>query len=329
MEEYHIDGFRFDLMGIHDIETMNAVREVADATGEQILIYGEGWAAGGSPFPEDKRAVKRLTRSLNGIGAFSDDIRDGIKGHWADHHDRGFVSGKRGMEESLKFGIVGSCQHPEIDYNKVNYSGEPWALQPWQAINYVACHDDLCLLDKLKVSAIDANEEQLGKMHRLANAIVFTSQGIPFLHSGAELLRSKQGDHNSYKSGDGINQIDWNLKAAQTEHFDFYRGLIALRKAHPAFRLGDAAKVAEYLTFGKADKDLFLSFSLKNSAGGDDWAEINVYYNGNKGSVEVPVAGEGWKVVLFEDRVDEEGLFEVTGKNVNVPGKSTLIIAKD
>lgn len=329
IEEYHIDGFRFDLMGIHDIETMNLVRKVADETGKDILIFGEGWAAGGSPLPEEQRAVKRLTRQLDRIGAFSDDIRDGIKGHWADHHDRGFVSGKRNTEESLKFGVVGSTQHPQLDYIKVNYSDKPWANEPFQAINYVACHDDLCLLDKLKVSVPDADEELLGQMHRLANAIVFTSQGIPFLHSGAELMRSKQGDHNSYKSGDAINQIDWSLKASHRRHYQFYRDLVQLRKNHPAFRLGSQSKVAEHLVFDESQKDLFLSFALKNNAGGDDWDEIRVYYNGNKGFVEVPVAGEGWKVVMFEDRVDEEGLFEITDAKVSIPGKSALIIAKN
>ena len=148
-EEYHIDGFRFDLMGIMDIETMNIIRQQLDDIDPTILMYGEGWTASSSPYPETKRALKKNTTSLVKIAAFSDDLRDGIKGHWSDHEDQGMVSGKPGLEESVKFGVVAATQHPQVDYSKVNYSEAPWAPGPEQCINYASCHDDLTLWDKL------------------------------------------------------------------------------------------------------------------------------------------------------------------------------------
>ncbi|UWX54174.1 hypothetical protein NYZ99_14365 [Maribacter litopenaei] len=197
-KEYHIDGFRFDLMGIHDIETMNKISSSIKKINPNALLYGEGWTANDSPLPEEKRALKKHMRQLPKIAAFSDDIRDGLKGSVFEDEDTGFVNGAKKMEESIKFGVVGGIQHPQVEYNRVNYSKKPWTIEPWQSISYTSCHDNHTLYDKLKISSPSASREELISMHKLANAIVLTSQGTPFLHSGVEFLRTKQGEHNSY-----------------------------------------------------------------------------------------------------------------------------------
>lgn len=207
--EYHMDGFRFDLMGVHDIETMNLISDTLRKIDPTIFVYGEGWTAGNSPYPEDLRAVKKNTFELHGIAAFSDDIRDGLRGPYNDVKVKGFSSGAKGMKENVKFGIAGATQHPQINYKAVSYSGKPWADEPFQSINYVSCHDDNTLYDRLKAANPDASEADLIKMDKLSQAIVLTSQGVPLLHSGAEMLRTKMGVANSFNMPDSINEIDW------------------------------------------------------------------------------------------------------------------------
>ncbi|MEJ2004008.1 MAG: type I pullulanase [Cyclobacteriaceae bacterium] len=235
--EYHLDGFRFDLMGIHDISTMNAIADELRAIDPTIFIYGEGWTAGSSPLPETERALKKNTYLMPHVAAFSDDLRDGLKGNVFEHEDRGFASGKKDMKESVKFGIVASTEHPQVDYSAVNYSASAWAAEPSQTINYVSCHDNHTLYDRLINSMPGASEDEIARMHRLANTVVLTSQGIPFLHAGVDFMRTKQGVENSYQSPDSINAIDWNRKTIYKDHFIYYRDLIALRKGHPAFRM--------------------------------------------------------------------------------------------
>jgi pullulanase len=218
--EYHLDGFRFDLMGVHDIETMNQISTALHKIDPTIFIYGEGWAAGSSPLPESERAVKKNMAKVNEVAAFSDDIRDGLKGGWGDLKEKGFVSGAPDKKESIKFGIVASTPNTQVDYSKVNYSKAPWAAEPYQAITYVSCHDDNTLFDRLRISNAAASEADLIKMDKLANAVVLTSQGVSFLHSGAELLRTKKGIANSYNSPDSINQIEWSRKTKYKAVFD-------------------------------------------------------------------------------------------------------------
>ena len=223
VNEYHVDGFRFDLMGVHDIATMNLIATELRKIKPDILLYGEGWTAGDSPLPDSLRALKKNAYLLNHIAVFSDDIRDAIKGSVFDANDRGFVSGKPGMEESIKFGIVASCKQAQIDYSKVNYSKAPYSTEPWNTINYCECHDNNALWDKLAISVKDADEETRKQMQELALAIVLTSQGIPFLHAGTEFLRSKMGVENSYASADSINAIDWNLKTQHKYYFAYLK----------------------------------------------------------------------------------------------------------
>lgn len=297
--EYHLDGFRFDLMGIHDIETMNLLADAVKKINPNALIYGEGWTAGDSPLPVEKRALKKHTHQMPKIAAFSDDIRDGIKGSVFDDLSKGFVSGAENQEESIKFGVVGSIKHPQIDYKAVNYSDEPWANQPWQAINYVSCHDNHTLYDKLDVSKPKASENEIKQMHKLANAIVLTSQGIPFLHAGSEMMRTKFGEHNSYKSVDSINQIDWNLKVKNADVVTYYQNLIKLRKEHPAFRIPTATAVQENLKFVDVE-DSFVSYQLENNANNDDWKTIYVFYNANTSSKKIDLK-KMWNVAVFQD----------------------------
>ncbi|HEY6914650.1 MAG TPA: type I pullulanase, partial [Paludibacter sp.] len=236
--EYHVDGFRFDLMGIHDIETMNEIRAALDKIDPTIFIYGEGWTAAASPLAEAKRAVKKNAKQLNNIAVFSDDIRDAIKGSWMHAEIPGFVSGIDSLEESIRFGVVGATQHPHVDYTKLIYSKAPYVNNPTQIINYVSCHDDMCLVDKLKESKpADATDDELVRFNKLAQTIVYTSQGVPFMYAGEELYRNKKGIHNTYQSPDSVNQIDWNFKTTHKDILDYYKGLIALRKGHSAFRI--------------------------------------------------------------------------------------------
>ena len=248
INEYHIDGFRFDLMGCHDIETMNQIRAMVDTIDPTIYIYGEGWSAGTCAYPQELLAMKAHINQMPAIGAFSDEIRDALRGPFSDDTVTGWIGGKSGEAESLKFGIVGAIQHPQIDMTKVNYSKEPWALEPTQMISYVSCHDDMCLVDRLKASIPGITEEELIRLDLLAQTAVFTSQGVPFMLSGEELLRDKKGVHNSFESPDSINQLDWSHKTKYPQVFAYYKNLIALRQHHPAFRLGNADLVRKMPT---------------------------------------------------------------------------------
>lgn len=260
VNEYHIDGFRFDLMGIHDSETMRLIRSDLNAIDPNIYIYGEGWSAGSCAYPQDQLAMKANVGKLPGVAAFSDELRDGLRGPFSDDHKGGFLAGIPGNEESIKFGIVGGIAHPDIDMAKVNYSKMPWALSPQQFISYVSCHDDMCLTDRLRASIPGIREDELIRLDLLAQTAVFTSQGVPFILAGEELLRTKQGVHNSYKSPDSINVIPWVNKKRYAAVFDYYKGLIALRKTLPVY---DAETIRERLKFDNNVPTGVIAWSLQ------------------------------------------------------------------
>ncbi|GAB3302531.1 type I pullulanase [Hymenobacter tenuis] len=330
--EFHVDGFRFDLMGILDIRTMRSVRVALDQIDHSILVYGEGWAAGASPLPEAERALKANVPKLDRIAAFGDELRDGVKGHFARQTERGFASGQLGLEESVKFGIVGATQHPQLDYSKVNYSKAPWANSPMQAINYVACHDDRVLWDKLVVANPGASEEELIRMNLLSNVIVFTSQGIPFLPVGDDFLRTKGGSHNSFNLPDSVNQLDWARKARYQRINQFYRQLIAMRRAHPAFRLPTQELVQQHLEFLPNLPATTLGYRLKGHAGDDAWNNIVVLFNGNRQPASLPIPGGRYSVVLAADQINLQGIRAVEGAGetmmVEVPASSALILVQ-
>ena len=320
--EYHLDGFRFDLMGIHDIETMNEIADTLKTIDPSIFVYGEGWTAGGSPLPENDRALKKFTYRMPNITAFSDDIRDGIKGSVFEEKSTGFASGAADTEESIKFGVVGSTFHPEIDYVAVNYSDTAWTNDPWQAVSYVSCHDNHTLFDKFTVSRPDATKAEVTAMQKLANGIVLTTQGIPFLHAGSEMMRTKGGEHNSYNKPDSINQIDWNWKLENREVFDYYRDLIALRKKHPAFSMPSGNMVREHLSFKEVQPGL-VGFQISDNANGDSWKEVLVYYNANQKPQTIQLDGK-WRIAALGGKVDEAGWTEKSGK-LSIPAISMLI----
>jgi pullulanase len=328
-QEYHIDGFRFDLMGVHDIETMNLISAALHKINPNVFIYGEGWTAGGSPLEEEKRAIKRLTYLLDNIAAFSDDMRDGVKGKWNDEHSVGFASGNLDVAEDVKFGIVAATQHSQIDYSKVSYSKKPWAKEPFQCINYVSCHDNHTLYDKLKLSAKNATEEELIKMDKLSNAIVLTSQGVPFIHAGEEIIRTKNGVENSYKSPDEINEINWLNKDKNIEVFNYYKSFIALRKNHPAFRMPTNAMIQEHLQFSKSNEPGIISYQLINHANGDKWKNIFVVFNGYKENKSIELPAGKWTLVANETGVNEKGVKTITDNKISVAGISAYILFQE
>ena len=326
VKEYHIDGFRFDLMGVHDIQTMNDIRVALDAVDPTLFVYGEGWTAGGSPLLESERAIKQNGLQMPRIAVFSDDFRDAVKGSWNNHQSPGFASGLKGLEESVKFGIVGAIQHPQVDNSKVNYSKAPYANNPGDVINYVSCHDDMCLFDKLKASApTGSTMDDLIRMDKLAQTMVFTAQGVPFMLSGEELLRTKMGVSNSFESPDSINQLHWENKLLQADVFSYYKELIRLRKEHPAFRMSQASEVRKNLTFLDGNQPGVVGFLLKNNANGDSWKMIVVIHNGNAMPMEMDIPAGSWTTVVSDGKINLNGLKTFSGSRVTVPPVCSLV----
>ena len=341
IDEYHIDGFRFDLMGVHDIETMQQIRAEVNKIDPSIYIYGEGWSAGSCAYPVDKLAMKANAQQLNGIAAFSDDMRDALRGPFSDDHKGALLAGIPGEEESLKFGIVGGIAHPQVDMMKVNYDKKPWTNNPTEQISYVSCHDDMCLVDRLKASIPSLTDKNIPEKERtaeliridqLAQTAVFTSQGVPFILCGEEMLRDKKGVHNSYNSPDSINHLDWNNLQRYPQLFAYYKNLIQLRKNHPAFRLATGDKVRQHLEFLPAvnskdvKQDCLVGFLLKDLQGIDAWKTIVVIYNFNKEAKEMAIPEGNYTIACCNGTIDEAGLGEVSGKEVLVDGQSALIL---
>ena len=325
INEYHIDGFRFDLMGVHDIETMNQIRSMVDAIDPTIFIYGEGWSAGACVYPQEKLGMKANIPQMPGIAAFSDEIRDALRGPFSDDKQTAFIGGIAGNEESLKYGIAGCIAHPQVDMTKVNYSTTPWATEPTQMISYVSCHDDMCLVDRLKASIPGITEAELIRLDLLAQTAVFTAQGVPFMLAGEEMLRDKQGVHNSFESPDEINHIDWSRKATHPEVFAYYKNLIRLRHNHPAFRLGNADLVRKHLEFIDAP-EAAVAFRLKGYAGRDDWRNIIVILNAGKQPTTVAIPEGAYTVVCRDGQISESGLGELSGSQATVAPQSALIL---
>ena len=325
--EYHIDGFRVDLMGIHDIKTMNLIRKELTAIDPNIFIYGEGWTAGTCAYPTEKLALKAHIKQMPGIAAFSDELRDALRGPFSDDKQAAFLGGIAGFEESIKAGIAGMIAHPQVDYTKVNYTKEAWANEPTQMISYVSCHDDMCLVDRLKASIPEAayDMEEVIRLNQLAQTAVFTSQGIPFMLSGEEMLRDKKGVHNSFNSSDEINHLDWNNLKKYPQVFAYYKGLIQMRKAHPAFRLGSAELVRKHLEF-LPTQDCLVAFRLKNHAGGDKWNNIYVVLNGSTNLQSVNIPKGKYTIVANNGVINEAGIGEMEGGEVMIDAQTALIL---
>lgn len=328
--EFHLDGFRFDLMGVYDLDTMNQIRNKMDQISPSILLYGEGWTADKSPMPENWRAVKTNISRLYHIAAFNDDFRDGIKGNSFVSRSRGFVSGQTIQEENIKFGIAAACYHPQIVYGYVEHSKSPWASEPWQCINYASCHDNYTLYDKLKSSCPDYSEAEINRMVMMAGALVLTSQGIPFLHAGVEMARTKSGNPNSYKSPDHINQIDWTRKGTHQEIFSYYQSLIALRKAHPAFRMTSSYIMRKHLIFSDDYQPGVASYVLVNHANEDRWRTILIIFNGNREPIKFKLVPHiKWRIVAHDTVIDPESTEFAPETEIQVSGISMVILVED
>lgn len=329
IREYHIDGFRFDLMELHDIDTMNAIRKAVDEVDSSVCLYGEGWTGGVPCYPASLLALKMNVARMPGIAVFSDELRDALCGSVWEKEKGGFLAGVPGAEQSVKFGIVGAIAHPQVKYRSVNYSHLPWAAQPTQMIGYVSCHDGLCLADRLKAALPDVGFDELVRLDKLAQTIVLTSQGIPFLYAGEELMRDKQGVDNSYKSPDAINGIAWDRKFLYRDVFAYYKELILLRKSHPAFRMGDAALVCKHLRFLPVKGRNLIAYCLHGQPNGESWKDIVVAFNARSTPARLQVPAGLYRVVCKDGVIDLRCLGVHEGSEVIVPGQSALIMYKN
>ena len=329
MREYHLDGFRFDLMGIHDIATMNEIRQEAQKLDPQVLIYGEGWAAETPQYAADSLAMKANIARMPGIAAFCDEMRDGLRGPWDDDKKGAFLAGFPGHEESIKFGIVGAISHPQVKMDEVNYSNKAWAQEPVQMMSYVSCHDDMCLVDRLRTSVTDLKGNDLEKLDMLAQTAVLTSQGIPFIFAGEEVMRDKKFVHNSFQSPDSVNAINWHNKAKYQWVFNYYKGLIAMRKHHPAFRLGSAELVRQHLDFLPVEGSGVVAFRLKDHAGGDAWDNIIVVLNARRETAKIEVPEGKYVAVVKDGWVNENGIGTIYGPILNIAPETALIVYQE
>ena len=319
MKEYHIDGFRFDLMAIHDIETMNQISGRLHAIDPNVVIYGEGWAAMDPAYPSDQIALKVNTYMLDKVGAFSDNIRDAVRGPLG-CENAGFMDGVAGNKANVEFGIAGGVEHPQV-------SVERWTSNPLQHVSYVSCHDDHCLRDRLEV-ATKASEAERLKMVKLAQTAVYTSQGIPFIFNGEELYRHKQGVKNSYNQPDSINAIDWTYKTTYKDLVDYYAALAAIRHAHPGFCLGDADLVREKLEFIEVADPCVVAFRIKDLEGIDSAKSLTVLLNGSKKAVKVAIPQGEYVVLAQNGEADAEGLGAYSGSYISAPATSATILAE-
>ena len=323
-QEYHIDGFRFDLMGVHDIKTMNAACRALHKIDPSIFVYGEGWSAGQCAYPSHLLASKAHMKQMPGIAAFSDELRDGLRGPFYDDKQGAFIAGVPGAEERIKFGIVGGIAHPQVNMQQVGGNHLPWNDDPTQFISYVSCHDDMCLVDRLRASVPNLTPEMLVRLDCLAQSVVMLSQGVPFMLSGEEMLRDKQGVHNSYHSPIEINALPWQNLQRYPQVFAYYQRLIALRRHHPAFRLGNANLIRQHLSFLPTQPNL-VGFILTGHAGGDVWDNIIVVFNANNEAREVTVPKGRYTIVASNGTINETGWGSVETDHLWVDAHSMLI----
>lgn len=319
MKEYHIDGFRFDLMAIHDLDTMNEISERLHAIDPDVVIYGEGWAASAPAFPEDKIALKVNTHMMDKVGAFSDNIRDALRGP-LDCSNAGFMDGVEGNKTNVEFGIVGGVSHPQVT---VPF----WTNSPLQHVSYASCHDDHCLRDRLE-EATKASEEERLAMVKLAQTAVYVSQGIPFIFNGEELYRHKQGVKNSYNQPDSINAIDWTYKTRYKDLVDYYAALAAIRHEHPGFCLGDADLVREKLSFIDVDDPCVVAFRIDGLSGIDTVQSLTVLLNGSKKQVKIDIPAGNYVTLAQNGVADPDGLGASSTRYCTAAPTSATILAE-
>lgn len=338
-KEYHVDGFRFDLMGIHDIETMKLIRNELNKIDESIIIYGEGWIGGKSPLKEELAALKKNTHKFDKlqIAAFSDDCRDGVKGHVFYEEEAGFVNGKDGLEETIKFAVVASTSHEGVDKNNIIYSEEFWANEPYQTVNYASAHDNYTLWDKLKLSTVNCSEEELIAMNKLIAGIILTSQGISFIHAGEEMARTKVDKNgnlveNSFESPDEVNKICWDRKIKYMDLCEYYKGLISLRKNYKAFRMDTNEEIQRNIKFLEIDKNFkennVVAYIIDSKNIESKCNKIAVIINANDEDIDVFIDNDNWSVLVNEEIAGTSIIEKVEGNKVNVYKKSIKILIK-
>lgn len=311
-EEFHLDGFRFDLMGLYDIETVNEIARTFREVDPSFLVYGEGWTGGLSTLPDDRKALKANAAKTPGAAYFSDENRDALKGHVFEAGQGGFVNGG-GQEWNVKFAVSGCTAHPALGRGT-------WASGPAQVVNYVAAHDNHTLWDKLAHTNPDHSPAEREAMARVAHAAVFLSQGIPFLHAGEEFLRTKGGDENSYKSPDAVNGLDWSALARHGEFVRWVRGLIALRRAHLEFRLRDAASVIARMSFPELLEPHMVAWRVGN---------IYAVLNAHPRSREVHLPVGNWSVIADVSGAGSESRGRPRNQMIEVAGRSAMVLVDE
>ncbi|PDZ05560.1 type I pullulanase [Bacillus cereus] len=315
-KEYNLDGFRFDLMGIHDYETMNEIRKAVNQIDPTIILHGEGWDLN-TPLAAELKANQKNAEKMKGIAHFNDNIRDGLKGSVFEEKENGFVNGKENMEDRIKKGITAG-----IDYDTKSSTYQ----DPEQVLTYVEAHDNHTLWDKLELTNPGDSEEVRKQMHKLSSSILLTSQGIPFLHAGQEFMRTKYGDHNSYKSPDSINQMDWLRRAAYNNEVDYMKGLIDLRKKYPAFRMTSTEQIKKHISFIDAPKNV-VAYSIDGKGNGNKNENFMVAHNANREAVDITLPSKGpWKVLVDGKQAGSKTLYVVHNNKINVPAFSSFVL---
>ncbi|MGG4560275.1 type I pullulanase [Bacillus toyonensis] len=315
-KEYNLDGFRFDLMGIHDYETMNEIRKAVDQIDSSIILHGEGWDLN-TPLAAELKANQKNAEKMKGIAHFNDNIRDGLKGSVFEEKENGFVNGKQNMEDRIKKGITAGSDY---DTNSSTYQ------DPEQVLTYVEAHDNHTLWDKLELTNPGDSAEVRKQMHKLSSSILLTSQGIPFLHAGQEFMRTKYGDHNSYKSPDSINQMDWLRRAAYNNEVDYMKGLIDLRKKYPAFRMTSTEQIKKHISFIDAPKNV-IAYSIDGKGNGNKNENFMVAHNANRESVDITLPSKGpWKVLVDGKQAGSKTLYVVHNNKIKVPALSSFVL---
>ncbi|PEI71493.1 type I pullulanase [Bacillus wiedmannii] len=315
-KEYNLDGFRFDLMGIHDYETMNEIRKAVNQIDPSIILHGEGWDLN-TPLAAELKANQKNAEKMKGIAHFNDNIRDGLKGSVFEEKENGFVNGKENMEDRIKKGITAGIDY---DTNSSTYK------DPEQVLTYVEAHDNHTLWDKLELTNPGDSEEVRKQMHKLSSSILLTSQGIPFLHAGQEFMRTKYGDHNSYKSPDSINQMDWLRRAAFNNEVDYMKGLIELRKKYTAFRMTSAEQIKKYITFIDVPKNV-VAYTIDEKGSGNKSEYFMVTHNANREDIDITLPSKGpWKVLVDGKQAGSKTLYVVHDNKIKVPALSSLVL---
>ncbi|KAB2338880.1 type I pullulanase [Cytobacillus depressus] len=292
LSEYQVDGFRFDLMGILDIQTMNEVRKTVHSVDPSAIIIGEGWDLN-TPIPPDAKANINNQKRLPGIGQFNDWFRDTIKGSTFNLYDKGYALGNVHYYESAKQVLAGSIGLEKKEKGLF--------LSPCQSVNYVESHDNHTLWDKILVCSSEKDEIIKKRQHRLATVMVLLAQGIPFLHSGQEFFRTKKGIGNSYRSPDEINFLDWEGKAKNANHVNYINGIIRIRKSHQAFRFSNAALIRKHFSYLPIENPV-IGFILDEVNKFGKWNRIIVLFNPSEVKQTLRVPKGVWQMLADDNQ---------------------------